>query len=68
MTNKFSLTHLRGIVSVIGGMPTIKQVSWSESRVADAINGKRVALVLWDDATWALSANDATIIKQWELE
>lgn len=61
-------TYLRGIVSVIGGIPTIKQVSWSESRVAEAINGKRLALVLREDATWALRANDANIIKQWGLE
>lgn len=49
---------------MIGGIPTIKQVSCSESRVAEAISGNRVALVLREDATWALRANDANIIKQ----
>lgn len=52
----------------MGGIPTTKHVSWSESRVAEAINGKRVALIFLDDATWALNANDANIIKQWGLE
>lgn len=65
---KYNIIYLRGIVSVIGGIPTIKHVSWSESRVAEAINGKRVALDFRDDATWALSANDANINKQWGLE
>lgn len=49
---------------MIGGIPTIKQVSCSESSVAEAINGKRAVLVLREDAIWALRANDANIIKQ----
>lgn len=52
----------------MGGIPTIKHVSLSESRVAEAINGKRVDLVLRDEAICALSANDASIIKQCGLE
>lgn len=43
-------------------------MSCSGLRVAEAINGKRVDLVLRDDAIWALNANDAIIIKQWGLE
>lgn len=52
----------------MGGIPIIKHVFWSASRVAEAINGKRVILDLCVEATWALSANDASINKQWGFE
>lgn len=60
--------YLLGNDSVTGGIPTIIQVSWSESKIAEAINGKRVILFLFDKAVWAFNANEANIIKQWGLE
>lgn len=60
--------YLLGIDSEIGGIPTIKHVLWSESSVAEAINGNRAVLDLCEDAIWALKANDASIIKQWGFE
>lgn len=43
--------YLLGNDSVIGGIPTTIQVSLAESRTAEAINGKRTFLFLFDDAT-----------------